>query len=71
MKKALWKLAFASTLGIAALAKLAAPTQAFAYTCTDICAGEYASCRLDCRFTPYTGCLNDCFQEYQACLAGC
>jgi hypothetical protein len=71
MKKTLWKLAFASTLGIAALAKLASPTPAFAFTCQQICAAENSSCKLDCRFTPYPGCQTDCFHENQACLAAC
>lgn len=39
--------------------------------CTDGCLGDYQSCRLDCRFFPYTGCANDCYTEYQACLAAC
>lgn len=69
MKRALFKLAFASTLGIALLAKLAAP--AHAYTCQELCLGDYNSCKLDCRFTPYPGCLTDCSHEYQACLAAC
>jgi hypothetical protein len=40
-------------------------------SCTDLCLTEYNSCRLDCRFQPYPGCANDCWLEYQACLAGC
>ncbi len=41
------------------------------YTCAQLCASEYSSCKLDCRFQPYTGCANDCWLAYQACLAGC
>ena len=41
------------------------------YTCSQLCASEYSSCKLDCRFQPYPGCANDCWMEYQTCLAGC
>jgi hypothetical protein len=40
-------------------------------TCQQLCASEYSSCKLDCRFQPYPGCANDCWMAYQACLAGC
>lgn len=42
-----------------------------ASSCTDLCAIEYNDCRLDCRFFPYPGCANDCWQAWQLCLAGC
>ncbi|HEY9422751.1 MAG TPA: hypothetical protein VIW92_15155 [Thermoanaerobaculia bacterium] len=47
------------------------PAPAHAYTCQEICLGEYNSCQMDCRFSPYPGCYNDCDQWYYACLAGC
>ena len=59
----------ALVLGLCAVVSQPAPARA--YTCQEICGGEWSSCRLDCRFTPYTGCSNDCWQEYQACLAAC
>lgn len=59
----------ALVLGLCAVVSQPAPARA--YTCQEICAGEWSSCRLDCRFSPYPGCTNDCWQEYQTCLAGC
>ena len=56
-------------LGLCAVVSQPAPARA--YTCQQICSSEYSSCKLDCRFTPYPGCLNDCTQEYNACIAGC
>src|SRR6185295_128466 len=43
----------------------------FLFSCVQICGSEDASCKLDCRFNPYPGCLNDCTSEYNACVAGC
>ena len=42
-----------------------------ASSCTTICNAEHSDCLSDCRFFPYTGCANDCWQEWQICLAGC
>ncbi|HYO16313.1 MAG TPA: hypothetical protein VE685_24200 [Thermoanaerobaculia bacterium] len=61
--------ALVAALGLCAV--LSAPVPSSAYTCQDFCLSDYNSCKLDCRFHPYTGCANDCWQEYQACLAAC
>lgn len=71
MRKSLLKLALAAAFACAALWQAAAPAPALAFTCQDICFSEWNSCRLDCRFFPYPGCANDCWQEQQTCLAGC
>ena len=44
---------------------------AHAATCMDLCLSDDHSCRIDCRFNPYPGCLSDCQADYQACLAAC
>jgi hypothetical protein len=62
---------FALTL-LLALCSLTGPAKpAHASTCTDICLGDYSSCKVDCRFNPYPGCLSDCSSDYQACLSHC
>lgn len=61
-----------SLIAVLALCSLIGPAKTVhASACTDICAGEYSSCKLDCRFNPYPGCLNECTTDYQTCLAGC
>jgi hypothetical protein len=62
---------FALTLLLALCTWIAPAKSVHASTCTDICGSEYKSCQLDCRFNPYPGCANQCWMEYQACLAGC
>jgi len=57
---------------VLALSSLIGPAKpVHASTCTDICLGDYTSCKMDCRFNPYPGCLNDCTHDYNVCLAGC
>ncbi|HEX6901179.1 MAG TPA: hypothetical protein VF789_15750 [Thermoanaerobaculia bacterium] len=58
----------ALVLGLCTWISNAAPAHA---SCVQICGSEYASCKLDCRFNPYPGCLNDCTMEYNACVAAC
>jgi hypothetical protein len=53
------------------LCSLCPPATVSASPCTDLCYSEYNSCKLDCRFNPYTGCLQDCNNELNACLAAC
>jgi hypothetical protein len=61
----------ALVLALTLVALLAPARTSSASPCTDICYSENTSCKLDCRFNPYPGCLSDCSSELQACLAAC
>jgi len=62
---------FALALALTLCSLIGPAKSVHASTCTDACLTDYTSCKVDCRFTPYPGCLNDCWTEYQACLAAC
>lgn len=62
---------FALTLVLALCSLIGPAKSVHASPCTDICASEYTSCKVDCRFNPYPGCTNQCWLAYQSCLAGC
>jgi len=47
------------------------PEPVFLSACTDLCYSEWNSCRVDCHFQPYPGCIQDCNQERDACIAAC
>lgn len=61
----------ALVLALTLVALLAPAKTSSASPCTDICFSEWTSCKLDCRFNPYPGCLSFCNSDYQACLAAC
>ncbi|MBW8878499.1 MAG: hypothetical protein JF614_26360 [Acidobacteria bacterium] len=61
----------ALTLVLGLCALLGPAKTSSAYTCAQLCDGDYHSCQVDCRFSPYPGCANDCRNEWQTCLAGC
>jgi hypothetical protein len=61
----------ALVLALTLVALLGPARTSSASPCTDLCYSENFSCKLDCRFTPYPGCLTDCANELQACLAAC
>jgi hypothetical protein len=62
---------FALTLTLALCSLIGRVKPAHAYTCLEICTGEWTQCKEDCRFNPYPGCIPECNSEHTACLAGC
>jgi hypothetical protein len=62
---------FGLTLALVLCSLIGRAKPAHATSCADICLGDYVSCKTDCRFNPYPGCLSDCSQDYSACLSHC
>jgi hypothetical protein len=62
---------FALTAVLALCSLVGRAKPAHAYTCAQLCGGDFSQCKLDCRFNPYPGCLTDCNTEYSACLSHC
>ena len=62
---------FALTAVLALCALVGRAKPAHAYTCAQLCGGDFSQCKLDCRFNPYPGCLTDCNTESSACLSHC
>ncbi|HEX4962784.1 MAG TPA: hypothetical protein VF173_18255 [Thermoanaerobaculia bacterium] len=61
----------ALTLVLGFCALLGPAKTSSAFTCSQICDGERQDCLADCHSFPYTGCANDCRNEWLACLAAC